>query len=254
MSRLIRAEVRKVFSTKLWWGMLIGAFAFTALGAVATILGAGGNQSGIPPLSDPATQRQAFGASGAAVIFVLIIGIIGMTTEYRHFTSRPTFLIEPRRGRVVLAKLVTYASVGLVYSVLCAGLAVAIVVPWLSAKGVDVSLTSNGIPRTLATTVLSVAILGVIGVGLGVLVRNQIVAVIGGLAYLFVLEPLIRVIPYVKDAYKFLPGGANEALTQANTQANTDLLNAWAGGTVLVCWGLLFAIMGTVLTVRRDIP
>ncbi|HEY9475292.1 MAG TPA: hypothetical protein VIS06_15780, partial [Mycobacteriales bacterium] len=104
------------------------------------------------------------------------------------------------------------------------------------------------------TTVASVAIFGIIGVGLGVLVRNQVAAVIGGLAYLFVLEPLVRVIPYVRDAYKYLPGGANEALTQANAQRGADLLNAWAGGTVLVGWGLLFVILGTIITIRRDVP
>lgn len=257
MTTLIRTEVRKIFTTKLWWGMLLGALAFTTLGVVATILGAGNAQSGIPPLADPSTQRQAFGSSGAALLFILVLGVIGMTTEFRHFTSRPTFLFEPRRGRVVLAKLLTYASLGLVYSVLCAGLAVAIILPWLSAKGVDVSLGANGIPHTLVTTVVSVAIFGVVGVGLGVLVRNQIIAVIASLAYLFVLEPLIRVIPYVKDAYKFLPGGANAALTQSNAQTGsggTDLLGTWSGGVVLVCWGLLFAILGTLLTVRRDIP
>lgn len=254
MSALIRAEIRKVFTTKLWWGMLIGALALTALGVVGTILGSDAEGSGIPPLSSPSTQRQVFGASGAAGIFILIVGIIGMTTEYRHYTSRPTFLFEPRRSRVVAAKLVTYAGLGLLYSVLCAALAVAMGVPWLSAKGIDVSLADNGIPRTLGTTVLSVAIFSVLGVGLAVLVRNQIVAVIAALAYLFVVESLIQVIPYVDAAYKFLPGGANEALTQANSQSTADLLSSWAGGVVLVGWGLLFAILGAAMTARRDIP
>ncbi|HEY9390002.1 MAG TPA: ABC transporter permease [Mycobacteriales bacterium] len=255
MSHLIRTEIRKVFTTKLWWGLLLGALAITTLGVVATILSAGNAQSGIPPLSDPQTQRQAFGSTGAALIFILILGVIGVTTEYRHFTSRPTFLFEPRRGRVVAAKLVTYAGMGLLYSILCAALAVAIALPWLSARGVDVSLADNGIPRTLITTVASVAIFGMVGVGLGVLVRNQVAAVIGGLAYLFVFEPLVRVIPYVRDAYRFLPGGANEALTQSNAQGGpVELLDPWAGGMVLVGWGLLFVILGTVLTVRRDVP
>ena len=253
MTGLVRAELRKLFTTKLWWGMLIGAVAFTTVGVVATLASAGTEQSGLPPLNAPETQRQVFGASGAALIFIMIVGIIGVTTEYRHFTSRPTFLFEPRRGRVILAKIVTYAGLGLLYSVICAAVAVAIALPWLHAKGVAVSLGDNGIPRTLGGTVAVVAIYGIVGVGVGVLVRNQVVAVISMLAYTFVLEPLIRIIPVVKHVYKFLPGGASDALTNANAQAQ-DLLAGWSAGVVLACWGLLFALLGALFTVRRDVP
>lgn len=253
MNRLIRAEVRKVFTTKLWWGMLIGAVMFTVIGAVATLAGAGNPNSGRPPLTDPQAQRAAFGSASAALIFALVVGIIGMTSEYRHFTTRPTFLFEPRRVRVVVAKLVAYGGLGVFYSVICVAVAIAVTLPWLSAKGIDVSLADNGIPRTLVTSLAIVAIYGVVGVGVGVLARNQIVGVISALAYLFVLEPLIRIIPVVKHAYKFLPGGAGGALDNTTMQS-ADLLGPWAGGVVLVGWGLLFAALGALLTIHRDVP
>lgn len=254
MILLIRAELRKLFTTKLWWAMMLGAMAISALAVIATILSDGIEGNDTPPLTTPETQRSLFGSSGFAGVFVLIVGIIAMTTEFRHFTSRPTFLFEPRRWRIVAAKFVANAGLGLLYSVVCAALVTAIILPWLSAKDIDVSITGNGIPGTLVATIAAVAIYGVVGVGLGVLIRNQIVAVICALSYLFVLEPLMRAIPGVKEIYRFLPGGAIEALTDASTQTGVDLLGRWPAAAVLIGWGLLFGATGSLLTVRRDIP
>jgi ABC-2 type transport system permease protein len=136
----------------------------------------------------------------------------------------------------------------------CVGVAVTVTQTWLSAKGVDVSLADNGIPRTLVSSLAVVAIYGVVGVGVGVLARNQIVGVISALAYLFVLEPLARIIPVVKNVYRYLPGAAGQALSGTAGQGGPDLLGSWAAGTALVGWGLLFAVLGTVLTLRRDVP
>jgi ABC-2 type transport system permease protein len=136
----------------------------------------------------------------------------------------------------------------------CVGVAVTVTQTWLSAKGVDVSLADNGIPRTLVSSLAVVAIYGVVGVGVGVLARNQIVGVISALAYLFVLEPLARIIPVVKNVYRYLPGAAGQALSGTAGQGGPDLLGSWAAGTALVGWGLVFAVLGTVLTLRRDVP
>src|ERR1039458_2857456 len=57
MTRLLRAELRKVFTTRLWWGMLLGALAFTALEVVALIATAGLQRSQSPPLTTAVAQR-----------------------------------------------------------------------------------------------------------------------------------------------------------------------------------------------------
>ena len=55
----------------------------------------------------------------------------------------------------------------------------------------------------------------------------------------------------ISAVYKWLPGGASSALT-AVTQG-PHLLNQWQGGLLLLAYGLAFAVLGTLLAVRRDV-
>lgn len=252
MIRLIRAEFGKLYSTKLWLWLLLGALGLTALGVSLTI-GLDGQQGNPnPPVATAAGQKNMFSAAASAGIFGLILGIIGVTGEFRHQTVTPTFLATPHRGRVVIAKLIAYALNGIAFGIATIVLAIAIALPWLSAKNVDVSLGSNGIPGTLVGVAAGVAVYALLGVGLGALLRNQIAAVVGALVYLFVVEGLVGNLPGIRDYYKWFPGGANSALTGAS-QPNISLLEPYQGGLLLIGYGLAFAILGAWLAVRRDV-
>jgi ABC-2 type transport system permease protein len=100
--------------------------------------------------------------------------------------------------------------------------------------------------------VAAVAIFGLIGVGLGALVREQVATVVGLLVYLFIAEPIVTRIPALSSWTIYLPGAAANALTQV-AQANQDFLPPLQGGLVLAAYGLILATAGTVLTIRRDI-
>lgn len=253
MINLLRAEWRKTFSVKLWWGMLLGAMAFAAFAVSAQIATAGSGRSDLPPLSTAAAQHSIFGSAASAEIFALVVGIILITSEYRHFTSRPTFLIEPRRGHVIVAKLLLSAVVGLLYGLCCVAVTVAIAVPWLGAKGVTIGWTSNDVLSALVGVVLAVGIYAILGLGVGVLVRNQIAAVIGSIAYLFILEPLISILPGISGVYRFLPGATTTAIVQVSRNPNITLLTQWQGAVLLTAWGILFALLGWIVSLRRDV-
>jgi ABC-2 type transport system permease protein len=252
MIGLIRSELRKLFTTQVWFWLLLGTFALTAISVVASILGDGAEGNPNPRLTTVQGQRNLFAGSSAGYIFVCVLGIVGITAEYRHLTVTPTFLATPRRNLVIAAKLLTYALVGLGYAILSALLLIAMALPWLSAKNITVSLTANRLPQVFLAAVIVVAIYGIVGVGVGALIRNQIAAISITLVYLFVLEGLLSVIPGVKNAYKFLPGGAANALTQV-TNNNTELLQPWQGGLILVAYGVGFAVLASWLTIRRDV-
>ena len=253
MIRLVRAEWTKLFTTRVWIGLLLGACLMVA-GFSALRTGFAGQeqngQPGIPPVGDPQFEKLAFAVSTNASVLFLILGIIGMTQEYRHRTATPTFLTEPRRWRVVVAKLIAYALVAIPFALLVLAVNVLVVSVYAGARGAAPSLSGDNL-EVLATSGLALVIYALMGVGLGALLRNQVGAIVGGLVYLFVVEPVIRSIPATSGAYKWMPGGGLEAMTA--TFQGPDLLGAWQGGLLLVAYGLLAALLGTLLAVRRDV-
>jgi len=254
MTRLVRAEWTKLFTTRVWIGLLLGACAmagaFSAFFTGFAGVSRNGQQGGIPPVGTPGFEQAAFAVSGQARVLLLILGIIGMTQEYRHRTATPTFLTTPRRGNVVIGKLIAYALAAIPFALLVVAVGVLVVEIYAGARGAAPSLSGDNL-RVIAGVWGALVIFAVIGVGVGALLRNQVGAIVGALVYLFVVEPVIASIPATASAFKWLPGGALNAMTA--TLDTTDLLTPWQGALLLLGYGLAFALLGTFLAVRRDV-
>jgi ABC-2 type transport system permease protein len=248
--RLIRAEWTKLLTTRVWIGLLLGSCLL--VGGFATLFTAfaGNADSGISPVGTPDYEQVALAVSANATILFIVLGIIGTTQEYRHRTATPTFLASPHRGRVVVAKLVAYALAAIPMALVVIAVDVLVVSVYAGAKGAAPSLSGDNL-RVLGGAWAALVIYTVIGVGVGALLRNQVGAIVGVLVYLFVVEGIISSIPATQGAYKWLPGGALEAMTA--TFNGTDLLSAWQGALVLLGYGIVAAVLGTVLAVRRDV-
>jgi ABC-2 type transport system permease protein len=253
MTRLVRAEWTKLFTTRVWIGLTIGA-CLLAGGFAALFTGLAGveqnGQPGLPDVGTAAYEDLAFSVGANARVLLLILGIIGMTQEYRHRTATPTFLTTPRRWRVVAAKLLSYGLVAIPIALLVLAVGLAVVFIYAGARGARPALNSDNL-QTLAAAGLVLVVFTVIGVGLGALVRNQVGAIVGSLVYLQVIEPIVAGIGAIQGAYKWLPGGAVQAIT-SNFQA-PELLQPWQGALLLLGYGLLFALLGTIFAVRRDV-
>jgi hypothetical protein len=253
MIRLVRAEWTKLFTTRVWLGLLIGSCVMAG-GFAALFTGFAGRsgQDGqaLPGVGTTAFEQAAFAVTANATVLFLILGIIGMTQEYRHRTATPTFLTTPRRGRVVVAKLAAYALAAVPFGLLVAATDVVVVMIYAGARGATPALAGDNL-RVLGGAWAALVIYAVIGVGIGALLRNQVGAIVGALVYLFVVEQVVRSIPAISGAFKWLPGGALQAMTA--TLDGTELLAPWQGGLLLLGYGLLAALLGTVLAVRRDV-
>ena len=100
---LVRSELRKITSTRLWWGLLVGAVVYTVIQAAANAALAGSDPGAGQPATaalDTAEAIRTIYASSpfqGSYIFAMILGITGMTGEYRYQTITPTFLATPRR-------------------------------------------------------------------------------------------------------------------------------------------------------------
>ncbi|SDO19908.1 ABC-type transport system involved in multi-copper enzyme maturation, permease component [Klenkia soli] len=246
---LVRSEWTKLLTTKVgFWLLLVGCLMAGGFTALFTALA--GAQNGLPPVGSAAFSQTIAGVPAQVTVITLVLGVIGMTQEYRHRTATPTFLASPHRGRVVVAKLLAYAVAGLVVAVAVVAVTAAVAGVYGGARGAAPDWSGDAL-GVLARSGLALVVYAVIGVGIGALVRNQVGAVVGALVYLFVVEPIIGSIPATSSAYEYLPGGALAAMTAADR--GTELLGAWQGGLLLLGYGLVAAVLGTVLAVRRDV-
>ncbi len=247
MTRLVRAELAKLRTVRLFYGVAAAMAAFGVLTVVANVTSAG--QQGSPPLSAddlPAlVGAPATLLSGAA----LLLGILGIAGEFRHHTITQTFLATPDRGRVVAAKLAAYALAGIAVAALTLAVTTAVALPWMNAKGLSVSVLDGEVGHALAGTLLVAGLCGLVGVGVGALVRNQVAALVGVLVWVVVVEGLVLSLLNVPGLGKWLPSAAAAALTNPGG----GHLSRLAGGLLFAAYGLAFSVVGTRFVIRRDI-
>jgi ABC-type transport system involved in multi-copper enzyme maturation permease subunit len=247
MTRLVRAELAKLRTVRLFYGVAAAMAAFGALTVVANVTSAG--QQGNPPLS--ADDLPAVVGAPATMLAgaALLLGILGMAGEFRHHTITQTFLTTPDRGRVVAAKLAAYMLAGIAVAVLTLAVTMAVALPWLSAKGLAVSVLDGDLGRALAGTLLAAGLCGLLGVGVGALVRNQVAALVGVLVWVVVVEGLLLNLLNAPSLGKWLPSAVAAALTNPGG----DHLSRWAAALLFAAYGFAFALAGTRFVVRRDI-
>ena len=148
------------------------------------------------------------------------------------------------RGKIAVASLV-----GLAVGILASLLTLAIALPWLSSKHVDLGSHSTDIALVLLGGIAATAIAGMVGVGIGALVTNQTMAVMATLGWIFVVEAMA--VSFAPGVGRWLPGGAAGAMSGSSTYSN--LLPGWAAAIVLIGYGLVFAAAGSRFVLRRDI-
>lgn len=247
MINLIRAELRKLLSTQVWFWMLVLSVAITALLVVVGFL----NSSDIAN-SD---VKDIFTTGLTSYIAAFVLGILGVTTEFRYQTITPTLLTTPSRWTLMAAKFLTYVVVGATMALACILTTLVIAVPWLSTRHVNYSFFGDGVAQRIIEVASIVGLFALIGLGFGAAVRNQIVAVTVGIVYLLVIENLLRVIPGVRHAYPYLPGGGIQAIINPSdvNDGGVHILGAAGGYAVLLLWAGVLTAVGAIYTLNRDI-
>lgn len=239
----IRAELLKIRSTRTTLGLILGMIALILLFALLT-----GLLSKVGGLSGKEDQRQLLGLGSLAGVFSALAGVLLVTSEYRFGTIRPTFLFTPARSRVLGAKLAAGLLAGIVFGVVGEGVGFAVGYALLAARGISFALSAGNVTLLILGTLAGTALWGGIGVGFGAIVRNQVGAVIGLLAWGFIVDNLL--FGLVPSVGRFTPTRAQDALIGLNTE---HLLSPAAGGIVLVAWAAGLAVVGLPLVTRRDV-
>lgn len=265
---LLRAEFRKIFSTRLWWALL----APVVLLSLMINLFGGLFSAGITAGADGPLPFLLASMAYALVltnVFAAVHGVVATAGEFRHRTVTTTYLTAAGRGGVLAAKMVSSAAIGMLYAT------VAVLVGAIAGL-----LGESGVPPMDA--LLTVAFIGVLtgglwaalGAALGTIISNQAGVVVVLLLYMLIGENLISLLISNADAVasltSYLPANAGEvALYDIPAQvllgagqgaaaveglAGVTSPPAWWGALlVLAAWTAAAAGAGWVIGDRRDV-
>ena len=181
MTSLLRGELLKLRTTRTFVALVGAALALSLLVVVLTTV--------LSNDLDPQDTRDLFSADFTG-LFIMLLGVIGMAGEWRHRTITGTVLAAPNRLALMAAKMLAYAAAGVVLSLIVTATIMLVGNVILSSRGLDTVAVSD-LLDTLWRNLLIAALVGALGVGIGALVRNQVVAIIGVLVLGFVVEPAL---------------------------------------------------------------
>ena len=251
MRSLVSAELLKLRSTRSAWIPLAVALAIAIVAVIANTSMTG--HDGTPPLS-PAVLPDLLRASGGQLVdgAVLLAWVVLSAGEFRHRTSVTTFLGEPNRLRVVSAKLIAAALTGAAVGLLAEALSAATSAAALSAHHVPLAWGQPGVLGAVTAVPLLAALFGILGVGLGLLLRNTAAALGLALMWVFVIEGIIPALTHEPGIIRWLPEAAANAVLHGASPAATAL-SAGAALAVLAGYAAVLAGAGAALTVRREI-
>ncbi|MBI2761105.1 MAG: ABC transporter permease subunit, partial [Chloroflexi bacterium] len=135
MNAQLRAELLKLRSTRT----NVGLFS-AMLGLVLFVVLLHGLSVPVERISRGSDQLTAvFGWAGLlGSLFAGLLGALSITGEFRHGTIRPTFLVTPRRGRVVAAKVWASMLIGSAFGLIAAAVATGVGSAALAARGLEI--------------------------------------------------------------------------------------------------------------------
>lgn len=263
----MRSELRKVFTTRLWWGLTLGMMVIAGLvsASFASSVGTEFGEEWSQQRSWPVVYLGGLNplAGTLTALFPLCMGIILTTTETRHKTLSVTYWSTPQRWEVLVGKTFAAAVVGLVMGI---AHVIASVIGGASvlslAKDLPLHLTDTVVQQSLALSVLAIVVTTLLGLGFGTLLRHQIAAISIAVGFVFVGQTLLV---YLFDALKwdrgdsFLPGYLTGFMLSPTRPVEgstlfTDGAFTWSSATlIMIGYAAILAIGGYFFSTRRDV-
>ena len=265
----LRAELRKTFSTRVWWALGIPVLVLSVLYNLFGALFAGSDD---PDVNGLATLIPLLSLAYTMVltsVFAAVVGIVGAAGEFRHHTATTTYLLTPVRGRVLLAKLALGGLVGALYAVAAA--AVGVPAGMLGAG----RLADPGLVLGLVGVGMLVgALWAAIGGALGIAVGNQVGALVAVLIYLLLVDRVLALLLSSSDSRLlatlagYLPGKAADiavyglladGLPELGGRLVEEIATVryppswWVALLALVGWAVAAGVLGWLVGRRRDI-
>ena len=187
-----------------------------------------------------------------AQLAIGVLGVLLISGEYATGMIRATLAAVPARLPVLWAKAAVFATVTLALMIPSVLAAFLIGQSILTSKHLQSNLSDPGVLRAVIGAALYLTVVGLLGIGLGALLRNTAAGISTLFGLLFVLPIIVRFLPssWADPINKYLPSNAGEAITHVHP--DPSLLAPWTGFGLFCAYALVVLLAAAVALRRRD--
>ena len=187
-----------------------------------------------------------------AQLAIGVLGVLLISGEYATGMIRATLAAVPARLPVLWAKAAVFATVTLALMIPSVLAAFLIGQSILTSKHLQTNLSDPGVLRAVIGAALYLTVVGLLGIGLGALLRNTAAGISTLFGLLFVLPIIVRFLPssWADPINKYLPSNAGEAITHVHP--DPSLLAPWTGFGLFCAYALVVLLAAAVALRRRD--
>ena len=253
LSDVIRSEWVKLTSVRSTWITLaVTVLLGVGLGTLISNLAASrySTRSQLRLTWDPTSV--SFRALVVAQLAIAVLGILVITSEYGTGLIRTSLAVVPTRRRFLAAKAAVFGATALVVGEVTAFAAFLLGQAAIGSSAPNANLGQPGVLRAVIGAGLYLAVIGLLSVGVGTLVRNTAAGISAMVALLFVLPGLVQALPasWSNAITEWWPTQAGSQVFATHGGAHT--LSAWAGFAVLVVFTAVVFGFAQWNLVRRD--
>jgi ABC-type transport system involved in multi-copper enzyme maturation permease subunit len=188
-----------------------------------------------------------------AQLAIGVLGVLVITGEYSTGMIRSSLAATPHRHLVLLAKAIVFAVVSLVVSLVATFTGFLLGQQAQASTHAQATLATPGADRAMIGAALYLTLIGLLGVGLGFVLRSTAGAIATLFGIVLVAPILAQALPspYDLDVTKYLPLSAG---TQIITTVNPDstLLAPWTGIGVTALYSIVALAAGALALKKRD--
>lgn len=219
---------------------MLKAFSVADMAASFAVYGgpAGAEREGI--LKEFSIFAREVPATGIMVAQFLIasLAVIQIGSEYSTGMITTTLTAVPRRMTAVLSKTLVIAATAFATGILGALISYAVAQPILQPQGLDYALTADGVVRSILNAAVFLALIAVLGLGIGAMLRNSAGGLVATLGILMILPVIVAILSGLGDAFQdvglFLPASAGGDMVAIRT--SPERLTPVQGGLVVLAW------------------
>lgn len=251
-SNVLRSELTKLRSVRsTYWTGLLAALSILAIGII--ICAEWVHDIHRHP-GDKTIDAVLTSLNGIylAQIAVGTLGVLLISSEYGTGMIRATFAAVPQRRAVLLAKIVVFGGCTLVAGEVLSFVTFGIGQAILHNANAGVSITDPGALRAVIGGGLYLTAVGLLGFGLGALIRHTAGGLSALFGLLFATTAMVDLLPttWRNATIKYMPlNSGSQIFTTAPTH---DSLSPWTGLGVFCLYGVAALAASLVLVSRRD--